>query len=305
MNKILLLVDQSGMAGACVKALELHKENISVLVIGSREIAADVSGIADDVSWIDTKDSPVESWAGAAADFVAKESPAAIVGVLSPGIRSVLGNVAVKLGAPLIKGAISLEIADDIVSIDRLTIGDRLIESIQAPAPVCLLTSALEPSEEQLSAKENVINEVTVNAGPLTIENAGLEATAGSPLVGAQRVVCAGRGFKEKEDLTLVEELAGVLHAEVGCSLPLADERGWLPKESLIGWSGAHIHPQLYIGLGVAGAYQHIFGMKNSQAIVCINSDSKAPFFQNSDYGIVGDLYEIVPKLIKALNQGS
>ena len=302
MNKILLLVDQPGMTGACIKALDLNKENISVLVIGSREIAADASSIANEVLWIDTKGAPVESWAEAAADCVTKESPAAIVGVFSPGVRSVLGNIAARLGAPLIKGAISLEIADDRVSIDRLTIDERLIETIQAPVPVCLLTSALEPSKEQLSANENLINEVAVSVGPLAIEYAGLEAAVGSHLVGAQRVVCAGRGIKEKEDMALVEKLAGVLNAEVGCSMPLADERGWLPRESYVGWSGAKINPQLYIGLGVSGAYQHIFGIKNSQVIVCINSDPKAPFFQNSDYGIVGDLYEIVPKLIKALN---
>ena len=154
MNKILLIIDQSGMASACSKELDLEKDNISVLVIGSREIAAEASSIANDILWIDTKGTPVENWAGAAADFVAKESPTAIVGAYSPGIRSVLGNIAVKLGAPLIKGGISLEIKNETVSIDRLTIGDRLIETVQAPAPVCMLTSAFEPSEDQLSANE-------------------------------------------------------------------------------------------------------------------------------------------------------
>lgn len=301
MNKILILVDQPGMTGACVKELDLDKSNISVLVIGPREIAVEASGIAENVLWIDTKGAPVENWAGAVSDFVAKESPAAIVGAYSPGIRSVLGNIAVKLGSPLIKGAISLELKDETVSVDRLTIGDRLIETVQAPAPVCILTSAFEPSEEELSTDENLINEVSVDVGPLTIEDAGVEPTAGSHLVGAQRVVAAGRGLKEKEDLALVEELANIINAEVGCTMPLADEREWLPKESFIGWSGAHINPQLYIALGISGTYQHSFGVKNAQAIVCINSDPKAPFFQNSDYGIVGDLYEIVPKLIKAL----
>jgi electron transfer flavoprotein alpha subunit len=301
MNGILLLVDQRGMADACIKGLDLDKDNIKVLVIGSREIAIEASGNANNVLWIDTKGTPVENWAMAVADVVAKESPAAIVGAFSPGVRSLLGTIAVKMGAPMIKGAISLKLSEDTASIDRFTIGDRLIETIQAPAPVCLLSNALEPSQEQISANENLINEIAVNVGPVAIEDAGLEPTAGSHLVGAQRVVSAGRGVKQKEDMAMVQDLADVLNAEVGCSMPLADERGWLPKDSFVGWSGAHINPQLYVALGISGTYQHLFGIKNAQAIVCINSDPKAPFFQNSDYGIVGDLYEIVPKLIKAL----
>lgn len=301
MNKMVLIVDEMGMTGAALEELGLDEADTSVLAIGSDELAADVSRSVDDVRWIDTKGAPTEAWASAAGDVIVENAPAAVVGVSSPGVRSIMGNVAVRLGAPLITGAISVKIDDDMAKIDRLTIDNRLIETIQAPTTVCLLTTAFEPVPSQLDPREDRIEQITVDAELLPIEDAGIEHVAGSHLVGAERVVCAGRGVKEQEDLAMVEELAGVLNAEVGCSMPLADERGWLPRESHIGWSGAHISPKLYIGLGVSGAYQHVFGIRNAQAIVCINSDPRAPFFHNSDYGIVGDIYEIVPELIKAL----
>ncbi len=122
-------------------------------------------------------------------------------------------------------------------------------------------------------------------------------------LAGAKRVVCAGRGLAKQEDLALVNELAQCLQAEVACTRPLAEGLDWLPRERYIGISGATVRPDLYLGVGVSGQVQHMIGMSDSRLVVAINKDQNAPIFQQADYGIAGDLYAVVPALIKAIKE--
>lgn len=122
-------------------------------------------------------------------------------------------------------------------------------------------------------------------------------------LRGAKKVVCAGRGLAKQEDLALVKELADCLSAEVACTRPLAEGLDWLPRERYIGISGAVIRPDLYLGVGVSGQVQHLIGMSDARLVVAINKDANAPIFQQADYGIAGDLYAVVPALIKAIKE--
>ena len=120
-------------------------------------------------------------------------------------------------------------------------------------------------------------------------------------LAAAKRVVCAGRGLARQDDLALVNALAEELGAEVACTRPLAEGLDWLPRERYIGISGAMIHPDLYFGVGVSGQVQHTVGMSDTRLVVAINKDQNAPIFELADYGIVGDLYAVLPPLIAAL----
>jgi electron transfer flavoprotein alpha subunit len=118
----------------------------------------------------------------------------------------------------------------------------------------------------------------------------------------AQRIVSVGRGIKEAENLPLVQALAEALGAEMAASRPICDN-GWLPMERQVGSSGHTVAPKLYLAVGISGAIQHLVGMKGSQCIVAINKDPDAPIFEVADYGIAGDLFEVVPALTEAVKQ--
>jgi electron transfer flavoprotein alpha subunit len=154
-------------------------------------------------------------------------------------------------------------------------------------------------------------------AAPIELFNPNLDAAQirtkpGEPFRGsaqtvdlgaAQRIVSVGRGIKEAENIPLVQELATALGAELAASRPICDN-GWLPMERQVGSSGHTVSPKLYLAVGISGAIQHLVGMKGSQCIVAINKDPDAPIFEVADYGIVGDLFEVVPALTEAVKAG-
>jgi len=151
------------------------------------------------------------------------------------------------------------------------------------------------------------VTNVAVTIDPTTIrqqpEPPFQEAKQAIDLGQAERIVSVGRGIKSQENIALAEKLAKAMGAELAASRPICDN-GWLPMERQIGSSGQTVAPKLYVALGISGAIQHLVGMKGSRTIVAINKDADAPIFEVADYGIVGDLFEIVPAMIKALEDG-
>jgi electron transfer flavoprotein alpha subunit len=154
-----------------------------------------------------------------------------------------------------------------------------------AAAPVETVTPALEASQIRTKPLERF-----------------RESQRAVDLGAAERIVSVGRGIREQENIALIEDLAKAMGAELAASRPICDN-GWLPMERQVGSSGQTVAPKLYVAVGISGAIQHLVGMKGSKTIVAINKDPEAPIFEVADYGIVGDLFQVVPALIEELKK--
>jgi electron transfer flavoprotein alpha subunit len=297
-----VVVDGQDEVGAALDALGAAGGAVTALVVGPQDLAEQVGRGVADVQWIDAGDTPTEAWADAAAGLGAAAAPAIVVGATTPGGRAILGAVATRMSAPLVSNVVAIRRHDDGVEADRLDLAGRITETVRTPTSVCLLVSA---SDTPAPTRDDTAPVTPVRAMPAAVARLKVEPAPGatSRITTAERVVAVGRGLGSKEALGMVEQLARALDAEIGCSMPVAEDLGWVPPERYVGLSGQHISPKLYLALGISGAPQHIAGIRNARTIVAVDIDPHAPFFKTADYGIVGDLHEVVPELIRALDE--
>lgn len=188
----------------------------------------------------------------------------------------------------------------------RMAFSNKGIEWVyteRLPLVVSLKNNAIVPQKSPRTATEETFSpqlpEKDLQANVLSVEKV---ATDRVPLTEAEVVVSAGRGLKGPENWRIVEELAQALGAATACSKPVADV-GWRPHHEHVGQTGIQISPNLYIAIGISGAIQHLAGVASSKNIVVINNDPEAPFFKAADYGIVGDAFEVVPRLTEAIKK--
>lgn len=213
-------------------------------------------------------------------------------------------RVAQKLGAGCVTDATAVEVQNGNLLVSRYALGGNTVASdfIKTPHQVI----AVMPKTFELGAKEAHQGEVvTVDLDlkePRTrIVERRDKAGEAVNLEEAEVLVCIGRGLEKKEDLGIIEELARALGAEIGCTKTLCTDYQWLSEDRLVGLSGKKTSPRLVISIGISGQIQYTVGIRGARITVAINKDGNAPIFALSDYGIVGDLYQVVPKLVEAL----
>jgi electron transfer flavoprotein alpha subunit len=232
----------------------------------------------------------------------AKGSPLVLIGSTKLG-RMVAGSLAVLDRLCVLCDVKSLRVDGDRLVGTRGVYAGKFNAEVSGPIPSVALVpqGAYDPSAEPLGQLE----EVTLATGSSSVKRAELKVAAKATLDlrGAKVIVSAGRGIKAKEDLALIQKLADALGGVMGASRPLSSDLGWLGEEYHIGLTGVYVHPDLYVAVGISGQIQHVAGIRDSKVIAAINKDKQAPIFQVADYGVVGDLYEVVPALLRALGR--
>jgi len=215
--------------------------------------------------------------------------------------KAVAPRLSVRLKAGLISGAIALPETTNGFTCKVNVFSGKAFGNVAVKTAVkiiSLLPNSIQPENVGGTATVEVFNGNVAAAAIKVIDTKKPEGSI--PLPEADLVVSAGRGLKGPENWGIVEDLANVLGAATACSRPVADI-GWRPHHEHVGQTGVAIRPNLYIAAGISGAIQHLAGVNGSKVIVVINSDSEAPFFKAADYGIVGDAFEVLPKLTEAL----
>jgi electron transfer flavoprotein alpha subunit len=274
---------------------------VGAVVVGPRAVAETVAaGGVDRVVWCSAPDGvPAEASAPAMADTVAADPPRVVLAGRNPSERVLLGAAAARLGAAVLTGARSVSIDGEKTIVVNAVYGDIAEETVAVSGPVALL---LDGGSVPPSAGGSVpIEEVPGTPLGLNVIETSTHSFEEADLSSAHRVIGVGRGLKAKEDLATIEELAHAIQAEIACSRPVAVGLNWMGKDRYIGSSGARISPQLYVAVGISGQLQHMVGVTGAETIVAINSDPNAAVFKQADYGLVGDLYQLVPAITAAL----
>ncbi len=217
--------------------------------------------------------------------------------------KAIAPRVSAALNAGHASGAIELPKTDGDFIVKTNVFSGKAFANVKLNSDkkvISLLPNSFSPEKIGGSAE---ISEVSYDLGSagITVKDFKSEGE-GVPLPEAELVVSAGRGLKGPENWGMVEDLAATLGATTACSRPVADI-GWRPHHEHVGQTGVAIRPNLYIAAGISGAIQHLAGVNGSKTIVVINTDSEAPFFKAADYGIVGDAFEVLPKLNEALKK--
>ncbi len=239
------------------------------------------------------------------AEIVGKlvdEGAKLVVGWPTRNNRDIFSRVAGARDLPLATDVVEVELGDTEVVYKRGILSERATakEAIPYPALVLVNPKVLEPYKPE---GQGQVEEATLPEAKTRIVGVERKQLSGINLEDAEIIVGVGRGFKKKEDLKLAFELAELLGAQVGATRPIAADYKWLPEDAWIGISGKRVAPKLYIAIGISGAPQHMAGVMNAKVIVAINKDKTAPVFKQADYGVVADLYQFLPVLIKVIRE--
>lgn len=216
-------------------------------------------------------------------------------------MREIASRLSVRLGIPYISGVTQASLEDGRVRASRLCFGGRGIELLSASLPSVLSfdLSGFEPSMGSPKSREEL--EPACKQRVRVLERR--EKASEVDLSKAEVIVSVGRGLRRKEDLEMIRELASLLRAEIACTRPISADLKWLPEERHVGMTGVRVRPRLYLALGISGQIQHVVGFRDAETVVAVNTDAEAPIGEVSDYFVVADLYEFVPRLIEALRR--
>jgi electron transfer flavoprotein alpha subunit len=247
-----------------------------------------------------------ESLAATLADRAKSGGYRAVVLGFSAQGRDLGPRVAARLDAPIASDITSLSVDGDTVVVKHPGYANKVVMTLVltgAPVVVSVRPSAFTASESAKAGRVESVAPVAAPAAVVTVTEVK-EGAKGRPDLGeAQVIISGGRGLKAAENFKLVEELADAFgNAAVGATRAVTDD-GWRPHSDQIGQTGRQVSPQLYVAVGISGAIQHLAGMRTSKTIVAINKDKEAPIFKVADYGIVGDVLEVLPALTAAVRE--
>lgn len=295
MRAFIFAENKNSLTELCAGAAKLW-ESVEAVVVGR---ADDIMGCAN-VIWTIKEDSgaQLETYAESLIALVEREKPDVVVTDTSRRCALISARVAAALGTSVISEPFS--IAKDCRT-ERLVYGGAAVLSEKPLGDIAVIkANASAFGDAERPELDSVVREAEFvePAWRIKVLERVEKPETSVRLDKAKRVIAVGRGVAEEKDLDTVRELASLIGAEVGCTRPVAEGEGWMPKENYIGVSGVMLNADVYIGIGVSGQIQHTVGANGSKVFIAINKDENAPIFKQADYGIVADLYKVLPALI-------
>jgi len=249
-----------------------------------------------------------DGFTAALTGLIEREAPSVVVFPHTYQVRDFAPKLAARMGRPLVSDVVEMRVEDGApVFVRQLFQGKMNADvTVDGPAFVSVQSGSFRADAARAGESPAPVTTEAVELDAATIRvrpgERFQDAKGEVDLTAAEIIVSVGRGIKDPENIPLAEKLAELMGGELAASRPICDS-GWLPLERQVGSSGQSVSPKLYLALGISGAIQHVVGMKGAETIVAINKDESAPLFEIADYGVVGDLFEVVPALIAELEK--
>jgi electron transfer flavoprotein alpha subunit len=314
---VLVMMEQRGgvwnrMSWETLAAAQQFGGGVSAAVVGDEKLAAELGTKKLDQVYAVThdllKNYTADGYTAALEQLVRKVNPEMVFFPHTYQVRDFAPKLATRFNQVLISDAVGYRMEGGAPIFVRQLFQGKLNADVKPGGPA--------PHFASIQAGAFRADQVAEGSAPVetftpTLEAAQIRQQPDEPfresaravdLTAAEIIVSVGRGIKEKENIPIVEELAKALGAELAASRPICDS-GWLPMERQVGSSGQTVSPKVYMAVGISGAIQHLVGMKGAKTIVAINKDSNAPIFEVADYGIVGDLFEVIPALTEEVKK--
>lgn len=301
MNSWIIIVDERRAGGMLDAARNLGGEVVAA-VVGPRSLADTMAELGfDRVLCFETEeDVPAEAYAKQVAEAAKATAPRLVMASDAPVGRMLLGAVAAKLNASLTGAVRTLTADGEFIVVSRSTAEGKVLEDVEVQGALAVIYDGEDvESTSTQSTPVEIIPLVDPGATLRLIETIR-DTGENDGLKTAARVIGVGMGLGSKDDLKLIEELAEAMHAEIGCSLPVCNDVHWFTTDRVIGTTHNQIAPDLYLAIGISGKEVHMAGVRDAKVVVAINNDREARIFGNCNYGIVGDLYKVVPALVTA-----
>ena len=305
MSKVFIYSENMSLAGELISLGEESGMTVSAICLKEEEALSLSKYGAREIFVLNGDSSRPEDYAKPIADLLSEQNAQLfLVGATISG-RELAAQVAALLKIGLTSDPLSIDFSDDenVRTVRTMHGGATTLAEVSSGLHVITVPfgKAIAETVED-AAPEMHSRSVTCNSKVRLIETQDIERE-GVDISKAKRLVCVGMGFSKKEDLSIAIDLAEAIEGEIACTRPIASDREWMPMDTYIGLSGKVVKPDLFIALGDSGQIQHTYGIRDSKIIVGINNNEKATIFQVSDYGIVGDLYEVAPLLTQALKE--
>jgi electron transfer flavoprotein alpha subunit len=263
---------------------------------------------ADKVLWSENallKDFHADVYPSAVLQAAAAANPGLVlIGSTRRG-KELAPRLAQKWGGACITDAMAITVKDGDINVKRYTLGGNTVSTevmTNAKKVVSVLPKSFEVTKAA-GAGEAAELPLTLKAPRIKLVERKAKEGETVSLEEAQALVCVGRGLNKKDDMPMIEALAKAINAEIGCTRPLSHDLQWLSEEREVGLSGKKCKPVVNVSVGISGQIQHVVGIRDSKVIVAINKDKTAPIFEMTDYGIVGDIYDVVPLLTEKIKK--
>jgi len=235
---------------------------------------------------------------------IAKENGPDVLLIRSTRLgKETAGRVAQKLQAGCITDAIGLTLKGQDLVVDRYALGGNTVSSEIIKSKKKVVSIMPRAFEAQKGAAQGLAQKMDLKIPPQRVQLVERRKKIGESanIESAETLICVGKGVLNKEDLGMMKELSSLMRGELGCTRGLSSDYHWISEDRMVGISGKRCKPKLNVSIGVSGQIQHTVGIMGSKLIVAINKDREAPIFKIADYGVVGDLYQVVPKLIQRI----